>query len=232
MQKQKHKKGLYIALALALFVGAPVLGAILVQNFTQWDMVVADPPITKVAGADAALSDYLTVDIGSTISNEDDTNGPNGGTDTQLSHEEITFTCFAGDRTYYTDVLQLQNTTGTEDWDVTLTVEADLNGSVAVEDTFDAGNADIWLMTSTTDSTTAITEIPNPFLATLTNWDLVAPIQLEVIAGTLSALQPTYGAFTVPAGEQRQLALVVDCGADMVDGQTGTFRLTVASSPN
>lgn len=250
MQKQKQKsvakkRGLYIALALALFVGAPVLGAILVQNFTQWDLVVDEPPIAKLQGADANYdgdgndaTGYLQVNLGNTISNSDDTLGTPGATATNLSHEEITFTCFAGDRTYYTDVIQLDNTTAGEDWDVTLTVEADLAGNVAVEDTFTAGDADIWLFTSDQDSTgNAITEIPNPNnYGSLTEWyNAAAPngaIQMEVVGGVMSVAQATTGPFTVPSGEQRQLGLVVDCGAAMVDTETGTFRLTVASTPN
>ncbi len=249
MQKQKQKgiakkRGLYIALALMLFVGAPVLGAILVQNFMQWDVVVDTPPIAKLQGADADYdgdsddtTGYLQVNLGQTISNNDNTLGTPGSNATNLSHEEITFTCFAGDRTYYTDVIQLQNTTTSEDWDVTLKVEADLNGNAAVSDTFTAGDADIWLFTSSSDSTTAITSYPNPTnYGSLTDWmDSAAPngaIQLEVVSGTMSTAQDTTGPFTIPAGEQRQLALVVDCGANMVDGETGTFRLTVSTTPH
>jgi hypothetical protein len=249
MQKQKEKsvakkRGLYIALALALFVGAPVLGAILVQNFTQWDVVVDAPPIEKLQGADADYdgdgddtTGYLQVNLGQTITNNDSTLGTPGSSDTNLSHEEISFTCFAGDRTYYTDVIQLDNTTASESWDVTLTVEADLNGNAAVSDTFTAGDADIWLFTSSADSTTAVTQLPNPGnYGSLTQWqDAAAPngaIQLEVVSGTMSVAQATTGAFTIPSGEQRQLALVVDCGANMVDTETGTFRLTVATSPH
>ncbi len=243
MQKQIQngmgkKRGMYIALALMLFVGAPVLGAILVQNFTQWDVVVDTPPIAKVAGADDAATDYLTVNIGNTITNNDSGDGTPGSANTQLSHEEISFTCFAGDRTYYTDVLQLDNTTAAEDWDVTLTVEADLNGNPAVADTFTAGTADIMLVTSSIDSTGgAVTELPNPAnYAALTEWlngaGPLGAIKMEVVAGAMSVAQATTGAFTIPAGEQRQLGLVVDCGADMVDAETGTFRLTVAASPN
>jgi cytoskeletal protein RodZ len=249
MQKQKQKsiakkRAMYIALALMLFVGAPVLGAILVQNFTQWDVVVDEPPIAKLQGADANYdgdnddtTGYLQVNLGQTISNNDSTLGTPGSSDTNLSHEEITFTCFSGDRTYYTDVIQLDNTTVGEDWDVTLTVEADLNGNAAVSDTFTAGDADIWLFTSSGDSTTAITSYPNPGnYGSNADWmDAAAPngaIQLEVVSGTMSVAQAVTGPFTIPAGEQRQLALVVDCGANMVDAETGTFRLTVASTPN
>ncbi len=241
MQKQIQKsigkkRGMYIALALMLFVGAPVLGAILVQNFTQWDVVVDTPPIAKVAGADDAASDYLTVNLGSTITNDDNGDGTPGSGDTLLSHEEISFTCFAGDRTTYSDVIQLDNTTAAEDWDVNLTVEADLNGDAAVSDTFTVGDADIWLFTSNADSTTPITEVPNPALyGSLVNWYNAAPndvIQMEVVAGLMSVANANSGVFTIPAGEQRQMALVVDCGANMVDAQTGTFRLTVAATPN
>jgi len=233
MQKQKQKsiakkRGLYIALALALFVGAPVLGAILVQNFTQWDVVVDTPPIAKLQGADADYdgdgddsTGYLQVDLDGTISN---------GNGTNLSHEEISFTCFAGDRTYYTDVIQLDNTTASEDWDVTLTVEADLSGGAAVADTFTTGAADIWLVASSADSTTAITSIPNP--ASLpADWNSDT-ILLDVTAGTMTAADSTIDVGTIAQGEQRQLALVVDCGEDMTNTETGTFRITVASSPN
>jgi len=240
MQKQKQKsivkkRGLYIALALALFVGAPVLGAILVQNFTQWEVTVDSPEIVKLAGADAdydgdgnSATGVVGVNLGSTISN---------GNGTDLAHEEIRFTCFSGDRTYYTDILQLDNVnaSGGDDWDVTLTVEADLSGNPAVEDTMTAGAADIWLFTSNTDSTTAVTEVPNPgLLGSLTNWYDAAPnlpIQLDVTAGTLSVTNAASGSFTIPAAEQRQIGLVVDCDSAMVDGDTGTFRVTVASSP-
>ena len=251
MQKQKQKsvakkRGLYIALALALFVGAPVLGAILVQNFTQWDVVVDTPPIAKLQGADANYdgdnddtTGYLQVNLGQTISNNDSTLGTPGSNDTNLSHEEITFTCFSGDRTYYTDVIQLDNTTASENWDVTLTVESDLNGNAAVSDTFTAGNADIWLFTSAVDSTTAVTQLPNPSnYGSLTDWldeSVVGEgdaIQLEVVAGTMSTANASTGPFTIQAGQQRQMALVVDCGSDMVDAETGTFRLTVATTPN
>lgn len=230
--------------ALALFVAAPVLGAIMVQNFTQWDVVVDTPPIAKVQGADADYdgdandaTGYLQVNLGTTISNNDSGLGTPGATDTLLSHEEITFTCFQGDRTYYTDVIQLDNTTGTEDWNVTLTVESDLAGNAAVADTFTAGDADIWLFTSAIDSTGgAVTETPNPnSYGSLTEWqDAAAPngaIQLEVVAGTLSATQAVTGPFSIPATEQRQLGLVVDCGSNMVDAETGTFRMTVSATP-
>lgn len=239
-QKQKsvvRKRGLYIALALALFVGAPVLGAILVQNFTQWDIVVDEPPIIKLEGADEALSNgYLVVDLGETISNNDSGLLTPGSGDVNLAHEEITFTCFQGDRTYYTDVIQLQNTT-TDTWNVTLTVEDDLAGNDDVEDTFTAGAADIWLFTSDQDSTGGIiTELPNPGnYGSLTEWyNAAAPngaIQLEVAAGVMSVAQATTGPFAIPTGEQRQLGLVVDCDAAMDETETGTFRVTVSSSP-
>lgn len=243
--KNIKKRVIYIVGAIFLFVGAPVLSAVLVQNFTQWDMVVDDPPIAKLQGTDANYdgdnndtTGYLQVNLGETISNNDDTLGTPGTHATNISHEEITFTCFAGDRTYYTDVIQLDNTTASEDWDVTLTVEDDFAGNTAVSDNFTAGDADIWLFTSEVDSTGgAVTELPNPGnYGSLTQWyDSASPngaIQLEVVAGAMSVAQNITGPFTIPAGEQRQLALVVDCGSNMVDGETGTFRVTVASRPN
>ncbi len=242
--KLSRKSSLLIALALLMLFVTPVAAAILVQNFTQSTVVVEDPPIMKQQGADADYdgdgddtTGYIRVNLGQTISNNDSGLSTPGSHDTNLSHEEITFSCFQGDRTYYTDVIQLTNTTS-EDWDVTLTVEPDLNGNTAVTDTFTTGNADIWLFTSSTDSSGgAITETPNPNLyGSLTQWyDSAAPngaIQLEVVNGVMSVVQATTGPFTIPASEQRQLALVVDCGADMVNTETGTFRMTVASSPH
>lgn len=234
----------YFVGAIALFIGAPVLASILVQNFMQGTVVVADPPITKLQGADADYdgdgddtTGYLQVDLGSTITNNDSGLGTDGGTDTLLSHEEITFTCFKGDRTYYTDVIQLDNTTSGENWNVTLTVEPDLAGDPAVEDTFTAGDADIWVFASAIDSTGgAITEVPNPGLyGSLTQWqNAAAPngaIQMEVVGGVMSIAQAVTGPFSIPSTQQRQLGLVVDCGANMVDSETGTFRMTVSATP-
>ncbi len=242
-QKQKSvvkKRGLYIALALALFVGAPVLGAILVQNFTQWDVIVDVPPIVKLEGADEALSNgYLVVDLGQTISNNDSGLPTPGSGDVLLAHEEITFTCFGGDRTYYTDVIQLQNTTG-DTWNVELIVEADLAGNPAFDDNFTTatGDADIWLFTSDQDSTGgAITEVPNPGnYGSLTEWYNAAgvndAIQLEVVNGVMSVANASSGSFTIPTTEQRQLGLVVDCSSDMTAANdSGTFRITVQSTP-
>lgn len=236
---------LALCLMLALTVASPTYAAILVQNFMTLDFVVDTPPIDKQQGTDADYdgdaddnTGYLQVDLGGTIGNDDDTLGTPGSNETLLSNEQISFTCFRGDRTYYTDVLQLVNTTGTEDWDVTLRVEADLAGNAAVADTFTAGDADVWMFTSSIDSTgAAVTETPNPGnYGTLTEWlDSAAPngaIQLEVVGGTLSAAQDTTGPFTVTAGTQRQVALVVDCGSNMVDTETGTFRVTVEATPN
>lgn len=235
---------LLFVVALLFAVITPALGAIMVQNFTEWQVVVDTPPIDKQQGSDADYdgdgddtTGYLRVDLGQTISNSDSTLGTPGTNNTLLSHEEVMFTCFAGDRTYYTDVIQLVNTTSSESWDVTLKVGSDLAGNAAVSDTFTAGDADLWLFTSSIDSTGgAVTETPNPGnYGSLTEWmDAAAPngaIQLEVVSGTLQTAQDTTGPFTVPAGEARQLGLVVDCGSNMVDTETGTFRLTVSADP-
>ena len=242
MKKTASKVSLMLVLALTL--ASPTYAAILVQNFMELDFIVNTPPINKVQGADANYdgdnddtTGYLRVNLGGTIGNSDDTLSTPGANETLLSHEEITFTCFRGDRTYYTDVLQLVNTTSTEDWDVTLTVESDIAGNPAVADTFTAGNADVYMFTSSVNSTVAVTELPNPTnYGSLTQWlNAAAPngvIQLEVVAGTLSTAQAVTGPFTIPATEQRQVALVVDCGSDMINGQTGTFRVTVAATPN
>lgn len=253
----RSRRMVMLVLGFVLLAATPVAAAIIVQNFTEYQTVVADPPIVKEQGADADYdgdgddtTGYLTVDLGQTITNNDDGSvatageaGTAGGTDTLLSHEEITFTCFRGDRTYYTDVLRLRNTTGTENWDITLRVETDVEGNPAVEDTFAAGSADIWLMTSQEDVTAASpTETPNPnSYGALNEWldnfagtgsaDASDAIELEVIAGVLSAKTATTGPFTIAGGEERQLALVVDCGSDMVNGETGTFRVTVEATP-
>ncbi|MEA3323468.1 MAG: hypothetical protein U9Q12_04570, partial [Patescibacteria group bacterium] len=183
-----------------------------------------------------------------TVTNNDSGLPTPGGNDTTLAHEVITFTCFKGDRTYYTDVIQLQNTTATEDWDVTLTVEADIEGSPAVEDTFTAGTADVWLFTSQVNTAvTPVSSLPNPAnyghaTTPLTDWydndpndatDTLDAIQLEVVGGTMSVANATTGVFEIPAGEQRQMALVVDCGRNMAPMTTGsgTFRVTLSTTP-
>lgn len=250
----KRISNLAIALVTTVFltVATPAYAAVLVQNFMQFDFVVDEPPITKVQGADADYdgdandaTGYLQVNLGGTIGNDDDTLGTPGSSEVLLSHEEITFTCFQGDRTYYTDVIQLDNTTASEDWDVDLTVEADLAGNPATAYT-DGGadgddNIDIWLFASEIDSTGgAVTETPNPGnYTTLTEWydndagdGGVEAIQLEVVNSTMSIANASTNAFTIPQGEQRQLGLVVDCGGDVETNDSGTFRVTVEATPN
>ena len=55
---------------------------------------------------------------------------------------------------------------------------------------------------------------------------------MEALAcGTMSIAQGVTGPISILAGEQRQLALVVDCGTNMLDGEVGMFRITVGSAP-
>jgi len=232
----------FFVVVFLTIAAVPVLAAILVQNFTQFDVVVDNPPINIVQGADANYdgdandsTGVIQVSLAPTITNSDSTLGTPGVTDTLLSRPTITFTCFEGSRAFYSDVLQLVNTDAV-DWDVTLLVEADIVGNPAVSDTFSAGDADIWLFSSEVDSSTAVTQIPNPnSYGSLTQWyDSASPngaIQLEVVSGTMSAASAITGPFTVPTTEQRQIGLVVDCGSNMVNSETGTFRVTVSSSP-
>lgn len=247
MSKAK-RIGLF-AVGIIAFTSVPVMAAVIVQNFITGTVTVNNPPIVKLAGADANVSSFLTVDLGQTISNNDSLLPTSGGSDTLLSNEQITFACFSGDRSYYMDVMQLQNTTAAEDWDVTLTIEDDLQGNAALSQTFtdtaaDGGDADIWLFVSEGDTTTTpVAQRPNPgSYTTLTDWydndagDAgVQAIQLEITSSAFSTTtgQFTTGSFTIPAGEQRQIAIVADCGANMQDevaaGTTGTLRMTVES---
>lgn len=240
IKKNILKKVSSIVAAVAVFIAIPVLAAIFVQNFMTFDVVVKEPPVIKELGGDANSTQYLTVDLGGTISNQDTANG---NTATFLSNEKIEFACFAGDRTYYTDVIQLKNTTGTENWKVALRVEADIQGNPAVSDTFtdpnnDGGDADIWLFNSTSNSqVNPISELPNPAnIGSLADWNN-NPVQLEIINNQFSTTTGNLnsGTFTVPAGESRQLGLVVDCGANMMDeagitANKGTFRVTVEAT--
>jgi precorrin-2 methylase len=176
----------------------------------------------------------LQVKLGETVSNTDAALGTPGTVNTLLSNEQISFSCFQGDRTYYTEVIKLQNTTTSETWKVDLDLESDVVGQAAITDTFTTGNADIWLFTSEVNST-LVTERPNPTnYGSLAQWHDSATqkaIQLEVVAGVLQSASSKTADITIPAGESRTLALVVDCGADMVVGEAGTFRVTVNARP-
>lgn len=230
-----------VLVGITAFTTISAAAAILVQNFMVFNSAVKNAPIVKVQGADANYdgdgndsTGYLQVKLGTTISNNDATLGTPGTINTLLSNEQISFSCFKGDRTYYTDVIQLQNTTVGENWVVDLNLEADLNSQASVADTFTAGDADIWLFTSSVNSA-LVTERPNPSnYGSLAQWHdtgALAPIQLEVAAGTLQIASGATTGITIPAGESRTLALVVDCGSNMVVGETGTFRVTVNAKP-
>ncbi len=225
--KGKKRSGL-IALAVLAFTAAPVLAAVIVQNFVQSNVTVAEAPIVKEAGADDATTDFLTINTTATVVNNDDNDGV--GADTAITNEQVDFTCFTGDRTYYTDALRLRNTT-TEDWDVTLRVENDIAGNPSVSGGAFGDNADIWLYVNNADAPVANIAVPNPTSGALDaawNGDY---IQIESDGTVMSVTDGVIAPFTIPAGEERQVALVVDCGAAATTGTTGTFRFTVEATP-
>jgi len=135
--------------------------------------------------------------------------------------------CYIGRRTYNTEILILENNTAA-DQTVTFKVEADNFGNPALEDNFTAGNADFWIFMSSIDSTGgAVTELPNPRdYGLLSQWHNTA-IQIEVVAGVMMVANGNIGPFTLPAGEKRQISTVLDCGVDMLLGETGEVRVTV-----
>jgi len=138
--------------------------------------------------------------------------------------------CYIGRRTYNTEILQLENNTA-NDQTITFRLEPDNLGNPATEDNFTAGNADFWIFASSVDSTGgAIVELPNPrdfgFLAQWNN----AVIQVEIIAGVLQIANANMGPFVLPAGEKRQIATVLDCGVDMLLGETGKIRVTIETN--
>lgn len=230
-QQTKIVTSLATVVGLTALVASSALAAICVQNFTEFTMETNIPPIQKQLGLDANNSQYLTVDLGGTIENNaSDGTGVGQGSasaDTILSHEEFTFSCFVGDRTYYTDVLRLVNTSA-ESWDVTLTVEDDVNGNPATENGTLTSNSDVWLFASDTDvSGGPIATKPNPSSATLAaGWE-TDYIHLETVAGAWNVVDDAMGAFTLAAGEERQVAIVVDCDEAAPTGESGTFRITV-----
>lgn len=220
------------AMIMALLGATPVVAAVLVQRSIDAELTVEDSPITLSAGADAASTTYLDVTIGTT---DNDDVGDGIGTNTLLANATIDFTCFAGDRTIYSDVIQVENNT-VDSWDIGYTLD-----TASISDTFGtapadaSADADIYIYVSDNDSTTAITTNP---ISTPADW-LADFLQLEVVAATLQVTGNTatdaITADTVAAGEQRQIAIVVDCGTNMSDevapGNSGTFTINVEASP-
>jgi len=239
MQKNKRnnsrvKNSLALATSIFSLIAAPAFASICLQNFVEFEMVVEEPPIVKLAGEDSNTN-FVDVDTTTgTVSNGDST--VDGGSNTLLLQEQITFTCMKGDRAIYNDVLQIQNT-DTANWEYQVVVEDNLAGAPAVDDSniSSSGDADIWLFTSTDTygdtSTTAVNSKPNPAtITTNTDWN-DDYVQLEIVSGAMSVLDDTMGFFPVDAGEQRQLGLVVDCGQNMDTADTATFRVTINARP-
>lgn len=259
---QNSKRSLYLLVVSVVvsIITVPVIAAVLIQNFITTTVNVENPVFTIAQGADADYdgdgddnTGFLQVRVGQAVSNADSTLGTPGTNDTDLATQvEVEFTCFVGTRTYYTDVLQLINTSPTDSVDITAQLTADFAGNPAVEDTFadtntDGGDADIWLFTSSVDSSTAVTSFPNPGLygtGSLTDWydndgtdGGIEAIQLEIVNSTLQTVagNTSQGPITIPANEQRQFGIVVDCGSNMADetgANTGIFRLTYNSTVN
>lgn len=235
MKKNKRFSFKIVILAVSivtLTAVSPAIAAVIIQNSVSNTVGVETSPINVLPGADDSTS-FVNVVTG-TFSNEDDADSI--GSNTLLASNAITFTCFAGERTLLTDVIQVENAS-TSNWNIGYSILP-----TSLTDTFGdggdsvaGGDADIYIYHSATDSATPFATNP---ITTPGDWNADFA-QLEVVSNTLqvtgNATTDVIAPQTVAAGERRQIALVIDCGVNLTDeatdGGTGEFVLNIEATP-
>lgn len=234
------RKSFFLSLLILLvLVVTPVAAAVIVQSQNIATVTVEEPPIEVIEGSDPSTTNFLNVDIGNTVSIPDA--GPTGTNNVILNENSVEFACFQGDRTYYEDVLQLDNNSG-ELWDINITVEESIAGGVKYDNnTLTGGDIDIFMFVSEINSASSgVTERPNPSnygTPGLTEWydgGGNEAIKIEIDDGVFTDPSPSEstGQFSLPNGEQRQIAIVVDCGDDTTQTESGIFRFAIEQIPN
>ena len=264
-KKKRMARALTAVAAVSAMIATPLLAMLVVQNLSEDGIQVEAQSITKVAGLDTALAaEYIEVITGTnTVSEQGESNEA-----VAIREEKINFACLAGDRTYYTDIMHVVNPSS-NDWNVSIKPGSTNPASnPTFEHTFvdaadDGTDIDVWVMMSTADSgadeqgnlSAGVGGTPFPYEDT-DGWNTTEYMHIEIndsidagISGPSDTLSITgmaesndsYAPFTnvIPAGESRQLAMVVDCGNNTFDEITtgtnptadayGSFRFTIES---
>ncbi len=209
------RRGALLATALTV-TATPAFASLVVQNFMQADLSVADACFVKTAGDD--IGTYTAAD-------GDDPNATfnaTGDVDSQISieganllEEQISIRGMKGDRVSYTDVVRYENKCNYP-LDVTLVA----TGTAGTGDWADR-SARIYL--SSTSAALGATTTPAGIPGDATSdWD-ATPIIVEA-GGTIPATNAQTGTVTVPAGEQLYGAISIAAGVNATTTGTGSVN--------
>lgn len=205
------RRGALVATAMTVFA-TPAFASLVVQNFMEADITVADACFVKVAGDD--ITSYGTpTDPDDPLATFDGATNNITVEGVQLLEEKLTVRGMVGDRVTYTDVVRYEN-----NCDVSLDIRLVASSATAAGDWVDRAAriyiSDTPLPIGPTNSPTGF---PGEFGA---QWD-TTPIVIEA-GGNISVSQT--GSVTVPPGEQLQGAITVSAGTGANTAGTGTVN--------
>ncbi|MEZ5342668.1 MAG: hypothetical protein R2706_14840 [Acidimicrobiales bacterium] len=194
----------------------PAMASLIVQNYMEADVSVADACFSKAPGRDPIT--YTGSDADNPLAGFNDTNNTVQVSGANLLEEKLTIRGMRGDRVMYTDVVRYQNTC-----DVPLKVSLIADGTTATGD-WDDRSAQIYI--STVGAPGSLPGDPSS-----TDWDN-QPIIVTANSAAISAPNNRTGTVTIPAGGEVRGAVVIAAGVDATNGIGTVNWIATASHDN
>lgn len=206
-RKKQARRGSLVMVATLMFA-SPAMASLIVQNYMEADVTVADACFTKVAGQDPVS--YTGTDADDPLASFDGVNNTVLVSGVNLLEEKLTIRGMKGDRVTYTDVVRYKNTC-----DVDLDVVLIADGSTAVGD-WTERSARIYIST-----VAAPAALPGDL--TSTDWNS-QPIIVTAGSGAITAPNNRTGSVTIAAGGEVRGAVVVAAGNTATTTGVGTVN--------
>lgn len=214
-RKKQARKGALVMVATLMFA-APAMASLVIQNYMEADVTLADACFTKVAGNDPVS--YTGADADDPLAGFDNTTNTVTVSGANLLEEKLTIRGMQGDRVMYTDVVRYQNTC-----DVALSVTLIAEGATATGNWVDR-SAQIYI--STVAAPAAL-----PGDASSTDWDN-QPIIVTANTAAITAPNNQTGTVTILPGGEVRGAVVVAAGTSSVLAGVGTVNWIATATHN
>lgn len=200
------RRAALVVTAITVFA-TPAFASLLVQNFMEADVTVADACFVKVAGAD--IAQYTPTDADDPSAAFDSTTNTITVDGADLLEEKLTVRGMVGDRVTYTDVVRYEN-----NCDVPLDVTLVASTTTATGDWTDR-SARIYI------SDVAV-PTGRPGAAT-SGWN-ATPIVVDADTGNIAATNAQTGTVTVAPGGEVRGAISVSAGVTASTAGIGTVN--------
>ncbi len=212
-RKKQARKGMLVMVATLMFA-APAMASLVIQNYMEADVTLADACFSKVAGDDPVS--YTGTDANDPLAGFDDTTNTVTVSGANLLEEKLTIRGMQGDRVMYTDVVRYRNTC-----DIDLNVTLIAEGATATGNWVDR-SAQIYI-----SNIAAPTGLPGVSV----DWNNQPII---VTAGTAAITAPNNrtGSVIIPAGGEVQGAVVIAAGTGSALTGVGTVNWVATATHN